>query len=275
MLSAYFDESGTHDDSPVCVVAGLLAPPLQWERLTADWQRILDEVGIPEFHMSECSPGGGIFKDWPKEAREKLIRRLVHLVVRRATCHVWTAIVMRTYREIFTNDPEELGAYFIGAVTCATLIRHHVIEINPSLSVPYMFEHGGKGSKAVFDAFHQLLDEGRADAYCMGALRAGERRKLLPLQAADLYAYEIHKFFADQVNETGRHMRGSLRALLRIKSPGGYLFTREELETWAQMIEVIKAGDSKGTYFDDSGLSIKSCELTPHVYPRLRKSSLR
>lgn len=56
MLSVYLDESGTHmDGSPIVVVAGLVAPPRQWERLTTEWQKILDSEGLADFHMKDCA----------------------------------------------------------------------------------------------------------------------------------------------------------------------------------------------------------------------------
>jgi len=39
MFSVYFDESGTHSGSPVFVVAGLLSPDQQWEKLTKSWKK--------------------------------------------------------------------------------------------------------------------------------------------------------------------------------------------------------------------------------------------
>src|ERR1700674_3683030 len=42
MITAYFDESGTHRESAVFVLAGYLATDEDWDRFGMNWKRILD-----------------------------------------------------------------------------------------------------------------------------------------------------------------------------------------------------------------------------------------
>ena len=66
----------------------------------------------------------------------------------------------------------------------------------------------------------------------MGALSVDDRRKVPALQAADLHAYEVHKYFSDQLNNSGRGVRKSFSSLMEIKEAGGggYLFNRDRLQ---------------------------------------------
>lgn len=247
MLSAYFDESGIHQGSRVYVVAGLLAPPRQWERFTIEWQRVLDSEDIPEFHMAEFSHRAGIFKGWTRERCDKLIKRLIPIILRRAAWRVWTAVVVEDFHRILQDADKYL--YGLCATGCALRVRAVVLEVQPRLSVPFMFEHGAKTSGGVFKSFHDyLLRPGQGDYYKMGALSVGERRKFLPLQAADILAYEVYKDFTAQMEaEDGgpkRGMRRSFRELLVIRDGGGYLFTGERA---ALLMKGIAAWEDAGS----------------------------
>jgi hypothetical protein len=44
------DESGTHDGSAYCIVAGYRGSPGQWDKFNKSWRAILQEYGVPVFH---------------------------------------------------------------------------------------------------------------------------------------------------------------------------------------------------------------------------------
>lgn len=254
MLSAYFDESGTHPGSPICVVAGLVASPKQWARFTPAWLKILDDFGLPEFHMKHCAHFQGPFAKWDKatrsERRDKLFERLMPLIRRTVSYRVWTAIVMGEYRSMYPHDTEEENPYRIAAMGCASRLRWLAMQRGQNdLMIPYVFEHGGKGSAAIFRAFERLMNEGQEDFYRMSALTVANRQKFPPLQAADLHAYEVHKYFADQMAGTPR-LRKSFRALLQIPethpNQGGYLMNGKKLLALAKGLKLQDEENSDG-----------------------------
>jgi hypothetical protein len=243
MLSAYFDESGTHQDSPVCVVAGLVASPKQWMRFTPAWQKILDDFDIPEFHMKHFAHSVGPFRGWDQDRRDKLMRRLIPLIQRVASYRVWTAIVMEDYRGVFEDDDH---LFSLCAFGCASRLKWLARQRGDHFYIPYMFEHGGTGSSRAFQSFNNLLARGRADFYRMGPLSVGERRKSLPLQAADLHAYEVFKYFADQLSRSQRGVRKSYQELMRIPEAGGYLMT------WDKLRALLKGIKEQGLESEDT-----------------------
>jgi hypothetical protein len=263
MLSAYFDESGTHPNSPICVVAGLVAPPLQWERLTVEWQRVLDSEGLPDFHMKDFAHSRNAFEGWDKERRDRLIRRLIPIIKRRVNKRVWTAVVMEQYRQLLVGDTNDEHAYGLCALGCASRLRWLALQTGKQdFYIPYMFEQGGKGSAIVFRAFENLLANGRGDFYRMSYLTVADRRRAVPLQAADLHAYEIFKYFSDQIAMTGRGLRASLYQLLHIPTAGGYLLTGPKIR---QMMDVFLERHNLAI----AGLPTKDEEPIPIAIDRL------
>lgn len=229
MLSAYFDESGTHQGSPICVVAGLLASPLQWERLTASWAKTLAQAGVSDFHASDCVTGGGCFKGWERTEREKLYGRFVKIVTRFAAYRIWTALVMDDFH-LHYQDKEEKRPYRICAFGCASRVKAVASKRGPAFDVDYIFDQGPKG-KWTYAAFDRLLDQGRGSHYYrMGTLAKGDRLKMLPLQAADLHAYEVFRYFADQWKTHRHEARPEFRELLNIPDAGGYIMTGEYID---------------------------------------------
>jgi len=47
------DESGIHQGAPVCIVAGYLASPTEWESLDKPWVEALRKANVSYFHAAE------------------------------------------------------------------------------------------------------------------------------------------------------------------------------------------------------------------------------
>jgi hypothetical protein len=75
MIRGYFDDSGTHGNSSVVVLGGLIGNVEQWERFEIAWAaRLADPLPgynkppLPMFHLSACNaraPGSG-FEDYSR-----------------------------------------------------------------------------------------------------------------------------------------------------------------------------------------------------------------
>jgi hypothetical protein len=231
MLAAYFDESGTHDSSEIIVVAGLVSPVFRWERLTRSWQRILAKYQLEDFHMVDCAHGVGAFKSWDRGRRDKLVRELVPVMTKHVFWRAWTAIVRADYVQCFKRDwrSQAFGqAYTIGALGCASRILQ--LAKTRDMLIPYMFEQGGRGGGRTTAMLQGLIESGQKEFYRMGSLTVDHRRNVPALQAADLHAYEVYKYFADQLAGTPR-LRGSFKELLKIAEAGngGYLLTGDKV----------------------------------------------
>lgn len=91
-MSVYFDESGTHDGSPVCCVAGYLFESEQADRLDKEWIEALTEYGISYFHAVDCAHGIKEFKKLSGKQRKELVIRLVGIIKRRMTIGVAVSV---------------------------------------------------------------------------------------------------------------------------------------------------------------------------------------
>jgi hypothetical protein len=53
MFRAFFDESGTHKESPVMVIAGYVSKLSLWTQFEREWKEVLSEYNIKVFHMTD------------------------------------------------------------------------------------------------------------------------------------------------------------------------------------------------------------------------------
>jgi Protein of unknown function (DUF3800) len=60
----YIDESGTHGDSPVTVMAGVMANAPQWQRFEIEFARLKAQYGYQIFHTKKFKRRSGEFRGW-------------------------------------------------------------------------------------------------------------------------------------------------------------------------------------------------------------------
>jgi hypothetical protein len=63
-LIVYLDESGTHDQSPISVMAGYVGTAAQWERFGQSWSTLLISAGIQHVHAVDLFKRTKQFKGW-------------------------------------------------------------------------------------------------------------------------------------------------------------------------------------------------------------------
>jgi hypothetical protein len=64
ILTAYVDESGTHDDSPITVMAGYVGYSGQWRKFEKKWARQLQKFDVTHFHAKDFVKRTGEYKGW-------------------------------------------------------------------------------------------------------------------------------------------------------------------------------------------------------------------
>jgi len=122
MLGAFFDDSGTHDGSPVVAMGGLLGTDEQWNEFARQWTALLakplpEKPPLKQFHLTDCRNGYGEFADY-KEADRNLITRL--------------------FREIILNTEMVTFAAVVDGAAWDELIRNVVAEAPSALELCFM-----------------------------------------------------------------------------------------------------------------------------------------
>src|SRR6187200_3068742 len=97
MLTAYFDDSGTHNSSEVVIWAGLFGNPNQWALLDDYWAAAKSpcpgKEAITRFHMWDCDQSLGECLGWKRHETDFLASELTQIIIKCGiygyACAVW------------------------------------------------------------------------------------------------------------------------------------------------------------------------------------------
>jgi hypothetical protein len=216
MFTAYFDESGIHGGSLTLSVAGYLSSDLLWGQFEEEWQSVLNREGLPYFHMVEFENRQGYYRAWDEQRRHSVLRDLFGIIQRNTIIPIASSLKLEDARFLDDYQPPN-SPYTFCVQECMKKVGQWAWACGYSGNVAYVFEHGaGYGNE--LDQLRKIIaaDETRKRRLCFGSWVFGDKKEILPLQAADILAYESYKEMLSGVvpDERQRPTRTSLRLLL-------------------------------------------------------------
>lgn len=237
MLAAYFDESGTHKGSPILAVAGYVSTVPKWKRFQREWMEALRTAKVDCFHMSEYENRKGIFADWSQRKRIAVIKRLTEIIKTNALHGVAAAVIVNDYKEIVGQAKGTFSPYTFCVVRCMVQIARWAKKSYQEGRIAYIFEngagYGGEIEKKKMDLISNTLVK---EAYRYQSLTFCNKRTLIPLQAADVIAYETMKHCKNHyLSDNKQDPRKSLQNLLSLPHDSEF-FNKDGLLGYAQWV---------------------------------------
>lgn len=220
---SYMDETG-HPDDPVCNyvgMAGFVAPAGVWEVFSKAWQATLDNACLKEpFHMKEFAHFRGQFRGWTKADRELLSGELLrHIRETRAT-PVGAIVSLRDYESLTQAQQRHFAdPYFVAFQTATRGATLEATGYPPSETEPismvysYNKEYGTNNGGRAEKMWH-MVKGGWDRGNLMGSYTSSTPGELCPLQAADIFAYELSHDFERIIKCPAAPMRWGLRQIL-------------------------------------------------------------
>jgi hypothetical protein len=216
-LHAYFDESGTHDDSEAIVVAGYLSTAEQWALFIDEWNEALSEWNLDFFHMVDFANHAEEYAHWTDDQRRFRFARLAAIIKRHTLASVAIGFMRSAYNTIFDKGTKRFvgGPYGAAASMCFLDVADRMRPSYPSARIAYVFESGGPGHGQILSVFemNDSLPENR-EHFMLLSLKFENKRDFAPLQAADILAYEIYRHLPRHVGTDSRPVRSELRHLV-------------------------------------------------------------
>jgi hypothetical protein len=217
---AYFDGSGSPDDTVAVAVAGFIAPAEQWIEFERNWNDCLKDFGVSALHMRNFAHSRGEFGSWKgdEDKRRRFLSRLISIIQIRVQHSFASAVRMEDYRRVDAKYrlSEFSKPYALAGCTCIAKVTKWAKRwIKPDDSISVVFEDGDadKGS---------LMRAAKADFGITPRFLA--KNKCMAFQAADLLAYE-HLLANVKLSKsaTGKVFEDELRRpLMRLSEiPGG------------------------------------------------------
>lgn len=199
MLTAYLDDSGTHDNSQVVLWAGLCANHFQWALLTELSQQQLkapcpDKQPISRFHMTECYDSRGEFAGWTRTETDLSAHEFTNIILRAGIYGRAFATSRKDWDELITGNVKIIFGDAEGFCVrnCYLQVTRWAKEkASYDHELAFIFDarpHRQAENSMLFD-IHKQFSEENGEGPKLVSLTFGSSKELLPLQAADLFAW--------------------------------------------------------------------------------------
>jgi len=119
LLTAYLDESGTHDTSPISIMAGYLGTAEQWGAFDAEWMALLQRAGVWHVHAVDLFKRTRAFKGWPAEKVNAFAVQLDGVIARHLQLGFSVIVRDNDYRTIYAEGPKPRRSRLDSKMACA------------------------------------------------------------------------------------------------------------------------------------------------------------
>lgn len=195
VIRIYMDESGTHGGSPFVVVGAYLAQPKAWKAFTVEWNAKKKPDGIKIYHAVDCANQRNEFADWTKPQSDAFAAKMLPVIAKHVGWGVVIGIEMKPFEEAMALNPhlrETIGTPYAACFQWAVqTILDKVEELGSRESLAFFHECNDYETEAL-KAFDWVRRNRKKHASNM-AIAFGAKEKYVPLQAADILAYEGNK----------------------------------------------------------------------------------
>lgn len=226
LFTAYLDECGTHDDSDAVVVAGYVSNVTKWTVFSEKWQEALTEAHLDYFHMSDFESYKGQFASWTPEEHKSRLNGFLKIIHDHVILSFGVIVLKKQFDTILSEGAKRLcgDAYGLASIACFTNLAKILREPKNDGWMDITMEAGAKGHGAL----HWIFTEGSKDPEWREnnrilALAFRDKRRFLPLQAADILAYELYKHVPAQFQQGKRPVRYPLQTLSTTKHEWHYI----------------------------------------------------
>jgi hypothetical protein len=196
MLRAYFDDSGTHKNSEVVVIGGLIGTCAQWDGFEAQWAAKLAEPlpGKPRlsrFHLSACNACDDEFTGYSRAESDAVIHDFRQITIDAAVIATAFAVDRRAWDEFIVGAARErFGDPVSACVERCLLECINIPDSHPQGDrVAVWFDWGIKSNRLqeICDRFAYPMLRPR-----IVSVNFAHVVDVLPLQGADIVATEAY-----------------------------------------------------------------------------------
>jgi hypothetical protein len=197
VLRAYLDESGIHDSSPVLTVGAYIARPRMWQTWTKRWNAAKRPIKV--FHAADAANLRGEFKDWTHGQVAELVKKLLATIVDAELRGIVIGIHMVEFRKAMSGRADLLEAFPSPYAACfqwlAQIIMNLQADVSASERIAFIHETNDFRREAL-ESFDWIKRYGNPQKSPIGLLFS-DKATTVPLQAADILAYEGNKRMRD------------------------------------------------------------------------------
>ena len=196
MLRAFIDDSGSGGDSTWYVLAGYLGTLEGWEAFDSQWTEVLRaHPSVEYFKGSEAQRLRGPWAGVTREQRDSKIDALIEVIGRCARRSICTRLRQRDYDQVVKgNVPPKWDSpyYLLFTILVGAAINIEAID-GEGDDVDFVFDSDQKHQRQFDLMLPPIARMESAYSRFINAVRRDDKESL-PLQAADLLAWQTRRF---------------------------------------------------------------------------------
>ncbi len=216
MLRLYLDDAGKSGDpnNEICCIAGCLSPLTAWDELEAEWKDILEKYEVPYLHMKELAHFKGPFSKWENDekSRKEFLSSLMDVMHKYVLAIVGATIPIEAYNSLSEEQRNSVpDPYFMCFQQTLHLASSRAFAASTETKAAHGLQTPNPNQAEKFEVIFSEQDDfkGRANQLfkhmkeksslgpLLGAFTWASYKEVIPLQAADLVAYEVKIFARD------------------------------------------------------------------------------
>ena len=194
VLNAYFDASGSHSGSKLLTFGGLIGSARDWDEFAVDWSVCLERHNLREFHAVHCVNQTGEFRDRSFAERLGIMGDFIDVLIERNLLHIASIVLMDDWNKLSPIERRRLDdPWIFGFEFSVQQSVNWTRRANPKGFVGFVLdiENPQVQQKALATFQHYKASHKWHSGLAGISFDSSER--VLPLQAADLFAYGINR----------------------------------------------------------------------------------
>ena len=225
MIYGYLDETGHSSDERQRFngMAGFLAQKDEWERVEKKWMATLKLFGIPFFHMKDFAHSRGSFAGWSEPKRRQLFGKLLTHLESINPIPIGVIFDMEAFRRL---PPEKLKhltePYMLSCSAMLSLTGGMLDAIGVKTRTTIIFSEQVEFRQCARDYYRYAVSRDSVVSKLIAPPEFGDMREVVPLQAADIMAYELYKECDRQVNSSSRPPRHGFEVITKMSNRIGW-----------------------------------------------------
>jgi hypothetical protein len=205
VVAAFFDDSGTHPDSPVVAIGGLLGTVEQWDAFGAAWGELLEtplpgKPKLSQFHLSPCRALRDEFRDYSRADSDRITYLFRQVILSTGLVTVAAAVDRTAWNELVVGEiAEQLGQPDeLCFVKCIDSIVGIVRLQKPEEKILIAFDRGTRAHLEPWAAACLAQSEIYPEIAGIGFAKVSE---VLALQGADMIATETYQYAQEWIKD--------------------------------------------------------------------------
>lgn len=232
LVEMYADESYSEERSSLFCVAGYLFEKTEAKRFNKRWQAMLNSYCLTEFHMTDCAHHQGEYKKLCKQQCDDVSREAIEIIKATAAYGFVISVDSEDYAEIMQPlSKDSISDYSFCLLQTLSCIEVWADGTGFSGDVAYTFEAGHRHERDAHKTLENMYgDSASRDRFRISTYAFSPKKKVLPLQAADILAWHwlLEGYRQRLGDKRDRPVRKDLLALIRPQDMSAN-FTREKL----------------------------------------------